>query len=157
MRSPKPWPQRGSHQKVPARACGCSRTSSTGLGAASVPSDERNSKEQNSCSRERSSSGRKPRDERERHSCGRCTGELYTRSLVRPIAENAPLMCSSLNSTLRTILVRLHVSDTDGFPSRGILSVSAILQQFRWRSLGAPVSNNRIWLSVDSQLLPRWS
>jgi hypothetical protein len=47
-------------------------------------------------------------------------------TLVRPIAENAPLMCSSLNSTLRTILARLHVSDTDGFPSRGILTVIAI-------------------------------
>jgi hypothetical protein len=41
--------------------------------------------------------------------------------------------CSSLNSTLRTILARLHVSDTDGFPSRGILSVIAIFHQLTCR------------------------
>jgi hypothetical protein len=43
------------------------------------------------------------------------------------------ITCSSLNSTLRTILARLHVSDTDGFPSRGILSVMGMLQQSRFR------------------------
>src|ERR1700758_3406573 len=31
--------------------------------------------------------------------------------------------CSSLNSTLRSISARLHVSDTEWFPSRGIFSV----------------------------------
>jgi hypothetical protein len=39
------------------------------------------------------------------------------------------ISCSSLNSTLRTILARLHVSDTDGFPSRGILSVIGMFRQ----------------------------
>src|SRR5208282_4605884 len=37
--------------------------------------------------------------------------------------------CSSLNSTLRTILARVHVSDTDGFSESGILSVIGVLQQ----------------------------
>ena len=38
------------------------------------------------------------------------------------------MKCSSLNSTLRTILARPHVSDTDWYPSR-ILSVMAIYRQ----------------------------
>jgi hypothetical protein len=36
-----------------------------------------------------------------------------------------------LNSTLRTGLARLHVSDTDWYPNWGILSVNAMLQQLR--------------------------
>jgi hypothetical protein len=50
------------------------------------------------------------------------------RVLVR-VLRLTVITCSSLNSTLRTILARLHVSDADGFPSRGILSVIGILRQ----------------------------
>ena len=58
------------------------------------------------------------------------------------------IICSSLNSTLRTTSARPHVSDTDWYPSRGILSVIAIYQQ-----LGSRTEPNRNLLTWSSRQL----
>jgi hypothetical protein len=52
-------------------------------------------------------------------------------------------MCGSLNSTLRTILAGLHVSDPDGFPSRGILSVVGFIANYRSQPERCKVTQTR--------------